>query len=84
MAGGKATPKKDKGVKVTGGQSVKTGTILARGLSSYKAGTNVAGRATLYALCDGGVHFSRKKTSHGKVRTYINILAGNKKTKPEK
>lgn len=38
MAGGKSTPKKDVGIKISNGQLVKTGQILARGLSAYKAG----------------------------------------------
>lgn len=74
MAGGKARPKKDKMLKVSAGQAVKTGEILVRGMDTYKAGKNVEGRATLFALCDGRVNFSRKKTSHGKVRTFINVL----------
>jgi ribosomal protein L27 len=79
MTGGFSTPKKDKAVKVGGGQSVKTGTILARGLSAYKAGSNVKGLSTLYALCDGEVYFSKRKTSHGRIRTYINVSSGKKK-----
>jgi len=73
MAGGFSTPKKDKAVKVSGGQMVETGKILSRGLSTYKAGMNVKGIATLQALCPGKVYFTRKKTSHGKFRTFINI-----------
>jgi ribosomal protein L27 len=74
MVGGFSTPKKDKCVKVSGGQAVKTGQILLRGMSTYKAGKNVKGLATLHALCNGKVYFSKKKTSHGRVRTFINIL----------
>jgi len=73
MAGGKARPRKDKCVKVSGGQLVKTGQILIRGLSTYKAGNNVKGLSALHALCNGKVYFTKKKTSHGRVRTYINI-----------
>jgi len=73
MAGGKATPKKDKMMKVSGGQLVKTGQILARNISVYKAGVNVEGKSVLQALVPGTVYFSRKKTPHGKVRTYINV-----------
>lgn len=73
MAGGKSTPKKDKALKVSCGQLVKTGQILVRGLPVYKAGINVKGLGTLYALCPGKVYFSKKKTSHGKTRTFINI-----------
>ena len=73
MTGGFSTPKKDKAMKVSSGKLVKTGHILGRGMDSYKAGVNVKGLGTLYALCPGKVYFSKKKTSHGKVRTYINI-----------
>ncbi|HOU35861.1 MAG TPA: 50S ribosomal protein L27 [Candidatus Omnitrophota bacterium] len=74
MAGGKSTPKKDKKIKVSGGQLVKTGEILARGVDSYKAGANVKGTGTLYALCPGKILFSRKKSPRGSVKTYINIV----------
>jgi len=73
MIGGFSTPKKDKGIKISEGQPVKTGQILSRGTSTYKRGSNVGGVNTLYALCPGAVYFSKKKTSHGKVRTFINI-----------
>jgi ribosomal protein L27 len=73
MAGGKSTPKKDKALKVSGGQPVRTGQILVRGVPVYKAGVNVAGLGTLFAQCCGTIYFSKKKTSHGKVRTFINI-----------
>ena len=74
MAGGKATPKKDKAVKTSGGQAVKTGQILIRGFNGYKAGKNVKGLSTLYSICSGKVAFTRKKTSHGRVRTFINVI----------
>jgi ribosomal protein L27 len=73
MVGGFSRPKKDKAVKVSSGQAVKTGQILIRGKPVYKAGANVGGMGTLYALCSGAVYFSKKKTSHGRVRTFINI-----------
>lgn len=73
MAGGKSTPKKDKALKASNGQLVKTGQILIRGIAVYKAGINVKGLGTLYAACPGKIYFSRKKTSHGKFRTFINI-----------
>lgn len=73
MTGGKARPKKDKALKVCGGKLVKTGEILARGMNTYKAGQNVKGQDTLFALCPGKIYFSKKKTSHGKARTFINI-----------
>ncbi len=79
MTGGFSTPKKDKAIKVSSGILVKTGHILGRGKDSYKAGVNVRGLGTLYALCPGKAYFSRKKTSHGKMRTFVNILPEEKK-----
>lgn len=75
MAGGKARPKKDKALKISSGQEVKTGQILCRGVNTYKAGKNVKGLGTIFALSSGKIYFTKKKTSHGKVRTFINILA---------
>lgn len=79
MAGGFSTPKKDKMIKVSGGELVQTGKILIRGMNTYKAGRNVKGIATLQALCDGKVYFTKKKTPHGRPRTFINILPQEKK-----
>jgi ribosomal protein L27 len=73
MTGGKSTPKKDKAVKVSCGEVVKTGQILIRGVEVYKPGVNVRGLGTMFAMCPGKIYFTRKKTSHGKVRTFINI-----------
>jgi len=73
MAGGKSTPKKDHALKVSSGQLVKTGQILTRGIDTYKAGVNARGKGIIFALCPGGVYFTRKKTNHGKFRTFINI-----------
>jgi ribosomal protein L27 len=80
VIGGFSTPRKDKAIKVSSGQLVKAGQILVRGMAVYKAGVNVKGLATLYALCPGKVYFSKRKTSHGKVRTFINIAALAEKT----
>lgn len=73
MIGGFSTPKKDKAVKSSGGKLVKAGEILVRGRDTYKAGINVRGLGTLFAACPGKVYFTRKKTSHGKVRTFVNV-----------
>ncbi len=73
MAGGKARPKKDKTLKVSAGQIVRTGEILCRGIDTYKAGLNTRGLGTIYAICCGRIYFSRKKTSRGKFRTFIGI-----------
>ncbi len=79
MIGGFSTPKKDRNMKVSGGQAVKTGEILCRGLGTYKAGKNVGGAGTLYAQLSGAISFTRKKTSKGKIRTFINIIPSEKK-----
>jgi len=73
MAGGKSTPKKDKKTKVAAGESVIIGKILVRGKDKYKAGINVKGRGTLYAVVNGKVSFTHKKTSRGRVSTYVNV-----------
>ncbi|MFH1269542.1 MAG: 50S ribosomal protein L27 [Candidatus Omnitrophota bacterium] len=80
MTGGFSTPKKDKALKVSSGQAVKTGQILLKRMNIYKAGHNVKGWDTLYALCAGKIYFTRKKTSHGKMRTFINIAPTPQKT----
>ena len=79
MTGGFSTPKKDKANKVSAGMPVKTGQILIRGKDSYKAGVNVKGLGTLVAQSSGKVYFSKKKTSHGRVRTFVNIKPAEKK-----
>ena len=73
MIGGFSTPKKDRNIKVSGGQVVKTGQILCRGVAVYKRGLNVGGTGALYAICPGKVYFTKKKTSHGRFRTFINV-----------
>ena len=73
MTGGFSTPKKDKAMKVSCGMLVKTGQILERGMNTYKPGLNTKGLGTIFAACSGKVFFTRKKTSHGKFRTYINV-----------
>ncbi len=74
MAGGFSTPKKDEQLKASGGQKVKTGQILVRGINTYKVGKNVRGSGTVFSLVCGTVYFTRKKTPHGKVRTFINVM----------
>jgi ribosomal protein L27 len=73
MAGGKSTPKKDKALKVSTGQTVKKGQIVVRGIPSYQPGKNVKGRATIFALCDGKITFSKKRIAKT-VKTYINVI----------
>jgi ribosomal protein L27 len=76
MAGGKKRPRKDKELKVSSGEAVKTGQILVRGLGTYKRGLHVGGRDPIFALCSGSIYFSKRKTPHGKVRTFVNIKPG--------
>ncbi len=78
MIGGFSTPKKDKAVKASGGKLVKAGEILVRGRDTYKAGVNVRGLGTLSAVCAGKVYFTRKRTSHGRVRTFVNVAKETK------
>jgi ribosomal protein L27 len=73
MIGGFSTPKKDHAMKTSGGKLVKTGAILVRGVDTYKAGVNVKGLGTLFATIPGKVYFTKKKTNHGKVRTFVNV-----------
>lgn len=60
-------------MKTSGGKLVKTGAILVRGVDTYKAGVNVKGLGTLFATIPGKVYFTKKKTNHGKVRTFVNV-----------
>ena len=74
MAGGKSTPKKDRGVKVGSGEMVTTGKILISGTSSYKAGANVKGVTRMFALCDGKIVFTKKRTTAKTVKTFISVM----------
>ncbi len=62
-----------RGMKVSGGQTVKSGTMLTRQGHRWHPGKNVIGLTHLTAGCDGEVYFTRKKGSYKKVNTYINI-----------
>ena len=61
------------GIKVSGGQKVKAGTILTRQGNTWKPGVHVIGRSSLTAAVDGEVYFTRKKNSYNRVVTFINI-----------
>lgn len=65
--------KETRGVKVSGGQAVKSGTVLTRQGHRWKPGINVGGLMHLTAKCDGEVYFTRKKSSYNRLVTYINI-----------
>ena len=75
--------KETKGIKVSGGQFVKKGSILTREGNKWRAGINTAGKGTVYALCDGTVYFKRKKSSYHKKKTFttVNIEKSTKKQK---
>ncbi len=62
-----------RGIKVIGGQTVKTGTILTREGDRWKPGLNVLGLMKLSAACDGEVYFTKKRCKSGKVATYVNV-----------
>ena len=62
-----------RGIKVSGGQKVKAGTVLTRKGDQWKQGINVIGRSSLTAAVDGEVYFTRKKSSYNKIITLINI-----------
>jgi ribosomal protein L27 len=69
-----------RGLKISGGQNVKSGTILTRQGHIWRAGTNVIGRTHLVAACDGEIYFTRKKSSYNKLTTYVNVkprVSGN-------
>ena len=61
------------GIKVSGGQKVKSGTILTRQGHIWQSGLNVIGRTSLTAACDGEVYFTRRKNGYKRVITLINI-----------
>ena len=62
-----------RGIKVSGGQAVKAGTVLTRKGDRWKPGINVIGRMHLTAACDGEVYFTRKKSTYNRIITLINI-----------
>ena len=73
---GKTTKKYYKetmGLKVSGGQFVKGGTVLTRQGDKWQPGVNVIGRTHLTASCDGQVYFSKKMGSYKKVLTIVNV-----------
>lgn len=69
------------GMKVTGGQFVKSGTVLTRCGDRWKPGLNVRGRMHLTAACDGEVFFTKKRGSYKSAVTYINIRPPEEKAK---
>ena len=70
--------KETKGMKVSGGQLVKAGTVLTRQGHRWKPGINVIGRTHLTAACNGAVYFTRRRGSYGKEITLVNIRSAEK------
>ena len=62
-----------KGLKTSGGQRVKAGTMLTREGHRWKPGKNVVGQNHLTAAIDGEVYFTKTKNRFRKVVTVINI-----------
>jgi ribosomal protein L27 len=67
-----------RGLKASGGQEVKAGSILTRQGHRWKPGINVNGSMHLTAKCDGEVYFTRKKGQYNKIVTYINVRSEKK------
>jgi len=65
--------KETRGVKVTGGQTVKAGTMLTREGHKWHPGLNVIGKMHLTAKCSGEVYFTKRKGSNRKSITLVNI-----------
>lgn len=66
--------KDTRGIKVSGGQFVRAGTVLTRCGDRWKAGKNVIGRMHLTAACDGIVYFTHKKGRYKfRVNTYVHV-----------
>ena len=76
--------KETRGIKVTGGQLVKSGTVLTHQGDRWKPGTNVLGRILLTAACDGAVYFTKKRGNYRRAVTFVNIKPQTKHTKQTK
>ena len=62
-----------RGIKVSGGQPVKVGTVLTREGARWKPGLNVIGFMKLTAACDGEAYFTKKRSNSGKIVTCVNV-----------
>ncbi len=65
-----------KGLKVSGGQTVKAGTVVTREGHKWQPGLNISGKMHLVATCDGEVYFTKKKNKYNKIVTVVNIRQG--------
>ena len=68
-----------RGLKTSGGQTVKAGAVLTRQGSKWKPGLNVIGDNHLVAGVEGEVYFTRKKSSYRQVQTVINVKPAGQK-----
>lgn len=62
-----------RGIKVSNGQPVKSGTVLTRQGDRWKPGLNVLGMMKLTAACEGNIYFTKKRGKSRKVATYVNV-----------
>ena len=62
-----------RGMKVSGGQIVKSGAMLTRQGDHWRPGLNVIGLTHLTAGCDGEVYFTRRRNTFRREITVINI-----------
>ena len=70
-----------RGVKVSSGQKVKSGTVLTRQGDKWKPGVNVLGLMHLSSACEGEVYFTKRRIRKtGKVDTFINVRAAAAKS----
>ena len=68
-----------RGLKVSGGQFVRSGTMITRKGDKWKAGSHVIGSMHLTAGCDGEVYFTKKRGKRFKAETYVHIQPAEQK-----
>lgn len=71
--------KETRGMKVSGGQQVKAGTLLTREGHKWKPGVNVVGDNHLTSIVDGEVYFTKTKNRFKKVVTVVNVRENEEK-----
>jgi len=69
------------GIKVSGGQTVKAGTMLTRQGDKWKPGLNVIGRMSLTSIIAGQVFFTHKRNRSGSAITVVNVRPVEAKAK---
>lgn len=69
------------GIKVSGGQFVKSGTVITREGDRWQPGINVLGRNLLTAACDGEVYFTKKRGNYKRTVTVVHVKPLVKKEK---